>query len=110
MAGMKVKGKTIVHTRGDTAILRLNLDIDGEPFALREGDVAVFSVKKNLKDTDYLLQKTAADGKFVFQHEDTQGLPFGSYWYDIQVQLEGGQVITAVGPAQYRLVPDVTGR
>lgn len=110
MNGMSVKGKNITHMRGDTAILNLDLKVDNEPFALGEGDIAVFSVKKNLKDTDYLLQKTAVDGKFVFQHEDTQGLPFGSYWYDIQVQLEGGQVITAVGPAQYRLVPDVTGR
>lgn len=110
MAGMKVKGKTIVHTRGDTAILRLNLDIDGAPFALREGDVATFSVKKNLKDTDYLLRKVAEDGCFVFRQGDTQELPFGNYWYDIQVKTQEGQVVTVIGPAQYQLTADVTGR
>lgn len=110
MAGLKLRGKNIVHTRGDTAVLRLNLDVNGEPFALRDGDTATFSVKKNLKDTDYVLQKTAEDGVFVFRHEDTQDLAFGNYWYDIQVKTQEGQVVTVVGPAQYQLVADVTGR
>lgn len=110
MNGMKVQGKNITHMRGDTAVMKLDLKIDGETFALRDGDVATFSVKKKLTDTDYVLQKTAENGYFVFRHEDTQYLPFGSYWYDIQVELSEGQVVTVVGPAQYRLVADVTGR
>ena len=110
MNGMKVQGNNITHMRGDTAILKLDLNIDGEPFALRDGDVATFSVKKNLKDTDYILQKRAVDGDFVFTHADTQDIPFGVYWYDVQVTLQEGQVVTAIGPAQYRLVADVTGR
>lgn len=109
MSGMKIQGKNIVHMRGDTAVLNLNLTANGEPFALREGDSAIFSVKKKLKDSDYLLQKRAEDGKFVFRQSDTQNLPCGAYWYDIQVKTAEGQVVTAVGPAQYRLIADVTG-
>ena len=109
MAGMKIKGKNIVHTRGDTAVLRLNLSVDGEPFPLRSGDVATFSVKKNLKDSDYVYRKVAENGMFVFRQGDTQNVPFGNYWYDIEVKLQEGQVVTVAGPALYQLTADVTG-
>ena len=109
MAGIKIKGRNIVHTRGDTAILRLTLEIEGHPFVLREGDSAIFSVKKNLKDKEYVLQKELDGQNVVFRHSDTQDLPYGNYWYDIQVKLKEGQVVTAVGPAQYQLTADVTG-
>ena len=109
MAGIKIKGKTIVHTRGDTAILRLKLEIGGHPFVLREGDSAIFSVKKNLKDSEYVFQRKLDVQDIVFRQSDTQDLPYGNYWYDIQVKLKEGQVITAVGPAQYQLTADVTG-
>jgi hypothetical protein len=109
MAGMKIKGKNIVHTRGDTAVLRPNLKVNGEPFTVRDGDVLTFSVKKNLKDSDYIFRKTAENGVFVFRQGDTQAVPFGNYWYDIELKLEEGQVVTVVGPAQYQLTADVTG-
>lgn len=110
MNGMKIQGKNITHMRGDTAILSFNLMVGGEPFVFRDGDVAYFSVKKNLKDKDYVLQKKSTNGQFVFRHEDTQDIPFGQYWYDVQLKLVEGQVVTAVGPARYRLMADVTGR
>lgn len=110
MNGMKVQGQNITHMRGDTAVLRLTLNVNGEPYTLRDGDIATFSVKKKLKDEEYVFQKKAQDGVFLFKQSDTQDLPFGQYWYDVQLKLAGGQVVTAVGPAQYRLVADVTGR
>jgi hypothetical protein len=36
-------------------------------------------------------------------------MKYGNYWYDIQVSLAEGQVLTVVGPAQYQILPDVTG-
>lgn len=109
MGGITIKGTTITHMRGDTGVLKLDIFIDGQPFDFRSGDTAVLSVKKRLKDSDYILQKTMnEDGQFVFVQADTQDIPFGEYRYDIQVTLKEGQVITAVGPAVYRIVADVT--
>lgn len=110
MSGIKRTGKNIQHVRGDTGVIRVELETeDGTPFPFREGDSATLTIKKKLQDEQPILQKTTEDGLFIFQHEDTQGIPYGSYWYDIQVTLAEGQVMTAVGPAQYRLTPDVTG-
>lgn len=106
--GIVIKGTTVYHRRGDTGIILLDMLIDDTPFPLREGDKAVLTIKKNVRSSDFLLQKEAIDGYFIFLHEDTQDIPFGDYRYDVQVSLTEGQVITAVGPAVYKILPDIT--
>ena len=50
------------------------------------------------------------DGKavFIIEPDDTEGLDFGNYVYDIQVTWAGGVVKTLVGPARWRLTEEVT--
>ena len=108
MGGLVVQGKTLSQMRGDTGVLRLNLTVDGEPYELADGDTAVLTVKKNLKAKSPLLQKACENGLFCFEHADTQGLPTGTYVYDVQVTLADGQVYPVLGPNTYRLLPDVT--
>ena len=109
MSGIQRVGKNINHVRGDTGIVRVEMETcKGRRLRFRDGDSAVLTIKKKINDAKPVLQKMTTNGYFVFQHEDTQKLPIGTYWYDIQVTLKEGQVITAVGPAQYRLLPDVT--
>ena len=109
MSGIQRVGKNINHVRGDTGIVRVEMETcKGRRLRFRDGDSAVLTIKKKISDAKPVLQKMTTNGYFVFQHEDTQSLPIGNYWYDIQVTLKEGQVITAVGPAQYRLLPDVT--
>lgn len=109
MSGIQRVGKNINHVRGDTGIVRVEMETcKGRRIRFRDGDSAVLTIKKKISDAKPVLQKMTTNGYFVFQHEDTQKLPIGTYWYDIQVTLKEGQVITAVGPAQYRLLPDVT--
>lgn len=109
MSGIQRVGKNINHVRGDTGIVRVEMETcKGRRLRFRDGDSAVLTIKKKISDAKPVLQKLTTNGYFVFQHEDTQSLPIGNYWYDIQVTLKEGQVITAVGPAQYRLLPDVT--
>ncbi len=104
----EVKNGVIYHTRGDTVDFDLNIRMEGEPVY---GYEAVFSVKRGYKDTDYLFQCNVEDGHVHISHETTQGLPFGDFYYDIQVRLpdgtEEGRYVT-IGPYQYHLKPDVT--
>lgn len=104
----EVKGGNIFHTRGDTADFSLGVTLDGEPTTDYEG---MFSVKKTLKDKEYLFQAPVQDGTIHISHEMTKDLPFGRFFYDVQLHFddesEEGRYVT-VGPYEYNLMPDVT--
>lgn len=103
-----IKKGNIFHTRGDTADFHINIKVNGQPVDNYE---AVFSVKKNYKVSDYLFQIPVVNGSIHISHETTQKLPFGDYYYDIEVRIdnetEEGRYIT-IGPYQYHLQADVT--
>ncbi len=101
----KVIGSNIYHTRGDTA--RLNVDITDKDGKEITGYTAMFSVKKKLKDVEYLFQLEVKNGAIDITHEMTRDLPFGDYVYDIEVHTAEGEVQT-IGPAEYHLTADVT--
>ena len=105
----EIRKGAVYHTRGDTADFDINVKYNDEP--VYDYD-AVLSVKKNVKDSEYLFQSTATtEGHFHISHETTQNLQFGDYFYDIEVRInddtEEGRYIT-VGPYPYHLLPDVT--
>ncbi len=104
----EVKGGHIYHTRGDTADFNLGVTVDGEPVTDYE---ATFSVKKTLKDTEYLFQAPVTEGNVHISHDATKDLPFGRFFYDVEIHLpdgtEEGRYVT-VGPFEYNLMPDVT--
>ena len=97
----------ILHTRGDTGDITLEITVNGSPVNF----TAMFSLKKTFESKSYLLQKELIEGHLRLKHEDTQHLPFGHYRYDIEAHwddgTEEGGVVT-VGPYEYRLQPDVT--
>ena len=104
----EIKKGNIFHTRGDTADFHINITIDKEPVV---DYTAIFSVKKNYKDVEYLYQIPVDDGSVHISHDTTQELPFGDYYYDIQVRIENGTTegrYITIGPYQYHLQPDVT--
>lgn len=102
----KLIGDSINITRGDTGMLQLEPALDGEP--MEKGTyTAVLSVKADMDDEAYLLQKQADDnGRFFFSHDDTKDIPEGTYVYDIEIRT-GGQVCT-IGPAKFTVKGDVT--
>ena len=103
-----IKKGNIFHTRGDTADFHINIKINDEPVSDFE---AVFSVKRNAKDSEYLFQVPVVNGSVHISHQDTQELPFGDYYYDIQVRINNGtdegRYVT-FGVYQYHLQPDIT--
>lgn len=103
-----IKYGNIYHTRGDTADFNLKIKIDDEPISNYS---AIFSVKLSYKDEKYLFQCPVEDGHVHISHSVTQNLPYGDYYYDIQVRIEDeteeGRYVT-IGPYRYHLRPDVT--
>lgn len=106
MGGARVCGRTIRHVRGDTGTVQLSLYMGGEPYDMQDGDSALLTVKKKI-DGETLLQVALDDGVFAIEPEATEGMRPGHYWYDIQVTLHDGEVVT-VAMGRYVLLPDVT--
>jgi len=96
----------ISHTRGDTAFIRLSLTNNGEPYAA-DGDTFTLTIKRNVHDDEYVLQKMFAVPRILLQPKDTAGLDAGTYVYDIQIQTQAG-VVQTIGPHKFHLLADVT--
>lgn len=94
-------------TRGDT--LRLHIDVfkeDGTVYELSDGDELTFTLKRDPMQAAPLVQKTGSD--VTIAPEDTEDLPFGVYWYDVQLTFSGGDVWTVIKPTSFEILPEVT--
>ena len=102
------RDNTISLTRGDTA--RINLAImasDGSAYDY-SSDAVVFTVKASTVASDHLIQKTVTDGVIYIAPEDTAGMSYKEYVYDVQLTTVGGDVCTVVPPAKFIVEPEVT--
>lgn len=104
----------VLITRGDSASLKLTMaDADGNTVELGDGDTAVLTVKKEIcccgeqKKAD-LQVSISEDGQFVFLPEDTANMEPGTYWFDIEVRLAGGDVYTIIPPSKLILARGVS--
>ena len=84
--------------RGDTGLMQINFS--------QEVDTAVFSVKKNINDSKYVIQKDIVDGMLKIEHSDTNKLDAGKYIYDIQVTY--GDVVDTPLIGEFTVIADVT--
>lgn len=102
---------TIRLTRGDTARLTVpivNLANNGE-YTMQSGDILYFSVKKSAKDGDFLFQKVSEGSNSIhIKPEDTAGLSFGKYKYDVQLTTESGDVYTVIEPSTFEVMEEIT--
>lgn len=81
--------------------------INGRQTRLRENDIIYFSVKRNLSDEEYLIQKTLNNGiefneeeekyYIIFNYDDTKELNIGSiYVYDLVIYYDGNKPIQKI--------------
>jgi hypothetical protein len=88
--------KQITLTRGDTAILAVELkNQDGTDYEIQTGDKLVMTVKESITDTEAVISKTADNDVFTLEPSDTIGL-CGVYEYDIQLTTADGDVYTPI--------------
>lgn len=102
--------------RGDTQPIKFQiLDGDGNVLKLDSTDELYFTMKKNYKKTDYVLQKrfsrneiTYQEGYYLFtlEHDDTAELKYGGYVYDIQ--LVSGTIVATIALGTITLTEEAT--
>ena len=105
---------TIQIIRGDTAKFKFQrLDGDGQVITTTP-DYLYFTVKESSNKLKYVFQKTLddmtvdSDGTyhFVVEPENTNGLQYGNYAYDIEVITDG--VKTTIAYGTFNILPEVT--
>lgn len=111
---MKVNRTDLAMIRGDSESITLSLK-DGEvviPFV--PGDTVYFTVKRSAIMEDIALQKIITefneDGNCIIEiaSDDTKGLEFRSYVYDIQLNRLDGTVTTIVPCSKFAILKEVT--
>lgn len=104
----QVVKNNVKMVRGDTGEMELSLTLEDGTAIDPAAYTAVFSLKKNIDDVACIMKKQFADGKVSFSHDDTNNLPYGTYVYDVQVQvLEDGSIHT-IGYHSFVVLADVT--
>lgn len=106
---LNCQNNTITLTRGDTAVLKLDITDDkGNPYKLTDGDVVIFTLKKSVMERDVIFQKSMVDGKIIIQPQDTAGLEYGQYFYDVELTKDDGFVATVIPPHRLVISEEVT--
>lgn len=104
----EINGTLITVIKGDTGEFDLKLS----NYSFVEGDVVYMTVKKDLKDSKYVMQKVITNFKdniatIKLNYEDT-AIPEGKYIYDIQCSLVDGRVDTVISPSIFIVLGGVT--
>lgn len=105
-----VKGTTITLTRGDSFAADIEIfQPNGEPYTPTEGDSVRFAMKKSVKEDEVLILKDIPIDtmRLVLNPEDTKGLEFGNYVYDLQLTKSTGEVDTFVTKSVLTLTEEV---
>lgn len=101
---------TVELTRGDTARLSVTVtNDDGEEYDIQDTDTLTLSMKKKVKDSEVLVTKSVIGSNvFHIKPEDTSGLQFGTYVYDVQINTADGDVYTVIPPSEFKIGEEVT--
>ena len=112
----KVEGTTITMTRGDTLLVQVGITRDGTAYTPEAGDSVRFAVKSELnrdgtdfKEATPLVLKNIPIETMILQldPDDTKGLAFRSYKYDIEITFADGKVDTFICDADFVITPEV---
>lgn len=107
---LHINGNKIKLTRGDTAFLTVPMTtITGETYEMTSGDTLILSIKENIEDFGYLLQKRSTGNNVIhIEPRDTKNIPFGKYKYDIQLNKENGDIYTLIDVDIFEIMQEVT--
>lgn len=96
-------------TRGDTARLTVSVtDNQKQPYTVKEDDVLTLTVKKEYKDAEALIEKKiTGSNTFHIKPEDTKGLDFATYKYDVQITTADGDNYTVIDDKKFKITNEV---
>lgn len=103
---LEINDNTIRFTRGDTVRLEITVsNLDGTVYKLKDGDLIEFTVKKNTDSKVEIIKKSGTD--IVIEPEETTGLEYGVYTYDVQLILSNGDIDTVIPPSELIVMEEV---
>ena len=103
-----IDNNIIYLTRGDTCVINLKVeDTEGNDYDY-SGDTVLFTVKRNPNDKAIVIQKTFTDGKITLSPDDTEGVQFGQYYFDVQLTKQDGTVDTVIPCSIMNIMAEVT--
>lgn len=112
-----INGTTIDLTRGDSFWGLVEMYEGDEIYVPDDRDVIRFVLKRNVMDAlkkkylnaTPLIEKIIPNNTLLlYLHpNDTKGLSFGEYVYDIEITFKDGNVDTFINNAIFNLVPEV---
>lgn len=110
---MRIKGNDIYMIRGDSETITVSCEENGEKVYFSEGETIHFTVKDNVYSKNKRLQKiitSFVDGEAIIEidPEDTKGLDFTTYEYDIQYTDKNGRVKTIIPPSNFTVEGEIT--
>lgn len=95
-----VEKNRIKMTRGDTVTFKVNANYlaTGNPYIPEEGDTVRFTLKKYLSDRTALIVRDVPIDTMLLRinSSDTNSLPLGRYYYDIQLIKPDGETDTFI--------------
>ena len=108
----RIEGKSIYLTRGDTfrkPVEALLPESETERYQPIEGDNVRFAMKRSYEDVKPVLVKDIPVDTMVLtlDPEDTKGLPFGKYFFDIQLTYANGDIDTFITKGRLHLTEEV---
>lgn len=101
--------------RGTTNTIQIKVyDANGAEYDLGAGERLVFGIKKRAEDDAIIFEKTGqiiGSGLFnvVIAPEDTEGLAFGQYVYDVGIG-NGSDFYNVIKASPFVIAPNVTSR
>lgn len=96
----------ITLTRGDTCAFDVEIKTDaGDIYTPQEGDVITFTVKKDTRTANIIIQKIGTT--IVLNPADTRSLKYGSYIYDVTLTTPSQAVYTIIAPTEFVLAEEV---
>lgn len=106
---VSIRGNIIFLTRGDTLKVTVKILQGEEEYTPQEGDSVRFALKKTTSDEEPLILRDIPTDTLVLKlnPEDTKGLDFGKYKYDIELTKANGDVDTFIGPEWFILTEEV---
>ena len=106
---LQITKDAIYLTRGDNANIIVTIrDLNGDVYELQTGDKLVFTMKINCNTSDITLQKDiTSNSTIAIEHDDTKSLPYGKYWFDVQLTTAGGDIYTVIDPHPFYLTNEV---
>lgn len=103
-----ISGKIVSLTRGDSFSTPIELvNEDGTPYEMQDGDSLRFMM------TDFpggvvLIEKAIPSDTLLLQLDpsDTNVLPFGKYFFDIELTYANGKVETVIPEGQFNITAE----